>query len=113
MLCTTFNSSKSLSFVVSDGMKTFILFFAGLVHGLGPENFTPKVYVFSCTKHTVMILLWGIYGVEEVAVILQNKIIVLLCNILYPFLVSGEFGDHDPMASRSGYLSGPSCSNDG
>ena len=33
--------------------------------------------------------------------------------ILYPFLVSGEFGDHDPMASRSGYLSGPSCSNDG
>ena len=47
------------------------------------------------------------------AVILQNKIIVLLCNILYPFLVSGEFGDHDPKASRSGYLSGPSYSNDG
>ena len=94
-------------------MKTFILFFAGLVHGLGPENLSSKVYVYSCTKHTVMILLWGIYGVEEVAVILQNKIIVLVCNILYPFLVSGEFGDHDPMASRSGYLSGPSCSNDG
>ena len=30
------------------------------------------------------------------AVILLNKIIVLVCNILYPFLVSGEFGDHDP-----------------
>ena len=106
-------SSKSLSFVVSDGMKTFILFFAGLVHGLGPDNFSPKVYVFSCTKHTVMILLWGNYGVKEVAVILQNKIILLLCNILYPFLVSGKFGDHDPMARRSGYLSGTRCSNDG
>ena len=47
----------------------------------------------------------GIYGVEEVAVILLNKIIVLVCNILYPFLVSVEFGDHDPRTCRSGYLS--------
>ena len=38
----------------------------------------------------------GIYGVEVVAVILLNKIIVLVRNILYPFLVSGEFVDHDP-----------------
>ena len=51
-----------------------------------------------------MTLLWGIYGAEEVAVILHNKIIVLLC-ILNPFRVSGEFGDHDPRTCRSGYLS--------
>ena len=38
------------------------------------------------------------------AVILQNKITVLVF-FFYPFLVSGEFGDHDPRTCRSGYLS--------
>ena len=60
----------------------------------------------NCKKRTgqVMILLWGIYRIEEVAVILQNKIIILVF-LFYPFLVSGEFGDHDPRTCRSGYLS--------
>jgi len=52
-------------------MKKFI-FFAGLVRGLGPENFSPKVYVFSCAKLACVSLKWNFLGMK-MSTILKGK----------------------------------------
>ena len=76
-----------------------------VIHSLNSQ--LTRVLWRSCEKNCkrrisqVMILLWGFMDLRKWLSFCWIKLLFLS----FSFLVSGEFGDHDPRTCRSGYLS--------